>query len=107
MEKQHQQQSHPVLSVKDVILLIVAALLLIVIFQNVQAHQFRIFFWKVWISPVLIILIMAGAGFLAGYLLARSRFKAKAAKAACSTAPPPAAQPPAAQPPAGDNPPAA
>jgi uncharacterized integral membrane protein len=97
MDKHRQQPTHPVMSVKDVLLLIGGALLLIVIFQNIKAHEFRIFFWKLWVSPVLLILIMAGAGFLAGWLIARRRAKLKAEKAAASQAAPPAAPaPPAA-----------
>ncbi|MBM3298201.1 MAG: hypothetical protein FJY83_11475 [Candidatus Aminicenantes bacterium] len=99
MEKQ--QKPHPVMSVKDVLLLIGGALLLIVIFQNIKAHEFRIFFWKLWVSPLLLILIMAGAGFLAGWLVARRRYKNKAAKAAAKAAPP--APPAPSAPPAGDN----
>lgn len=91
MEK---QKTHPVLSVKDVLMLVVGALLLIVIFQNFKAHQFRILFWKPWISPMLIILVMAGAGFLAGFLVGRRRVKSRADKAAAQAAPPPSPKPP-------------
>jgi len=85
MEKE--QKTHPVLSVKDVLLLIVGALLVIVIFQNIKPRVFRILFWPCSVSPVLLMLIMIGAGILAGYLIARCRFRARAEKAAAKAAP--------------------
>ena len=104
MEK---QKTHPVLRTKDVFLIIAAALLLILIFQNIGAVEFKLYFWKPRISLMLVILVMAGAGFGAGYLVARRRHKSREQKA--SGQPPgvhPGAQtaPPG---PAGSNPPLA
>jgi len=92
------QRTHPTMSVKEVLLLIAGALLLILLFLNVGPSEYKLYFWTIRISKLLVILFMAGAGFLAGYLVARRRHKKKALAAA----PPPAA-PSAPQPPAGQN----
>jgi uncharacterized integral membrane protein len=97
------QKTHPILSVKDVFLLIGGALILILLFLNIGPVEYKLYFWTIRISKLLVILFMTGAGFLAGYLLARRRYKKKAQEAA----PPPAAPNPPPQPPSGQNQPQA
>ena len=72
------QKTHPTMSVKDVFLLIGGALILILLFLNIGPVDYKLFFWTIRISKLLVILFMAGAGFLAGYLVARRRHKNKA-----------------------------
>ncbi|HEX9901580.1 MAG TPA: hypothetical protein VGB72_01840 [Acidobacteriota bacterium] len=96
------QKTHPTMSVKDVFLLIGGALILILLFLNIGPVDYKLFFWTIRISKLLVILFMAGAGFLAGYLVARRRHKKKAQAA---VQPPAAPNPP--QPPAGPSQPRA
>jgi len=96
------QKTHPTMSVKDVFLLIGGALILILLFLNIGPVDYKLFFWTIRISKLLVILFMAGAGFLAGYLVARRRHKKKA-----QTAVPPPAAPNLPQPSAGPSQPQA
>jgi len=96
------EKTHPTMSVKDVFLLIGGALILILLFLNIGPVDYKLFFWTIRISKLLVILFMAGAGFLAGYLVARRRHKNKAQAA---VQPPAAPNPP--QPPAGPSQPRA
>ena len=94
------QKEHPTMSIKEVFLLIGGALILILLFLNIGPVDYKLFFWTIRISKLLVILFMAGAGFLAGYLVARRRFKKKALAEAQIKAAPPGA-PSATQPPTG------
>jgi uncharacterized integral membrane protein len=96
------QKSHPTLSVKDVFLLIGGALVLILLMLNIGPGEYKLFFWTVRISNLLVILVMMGLGFGLGYWAARKSQKKRAEKAA----PPPSAPSPS-QPPAGQGQPGA
>ena len=96
------QKEHPTMSIKEVFLLIGGALILILLFLNIGPVDYKLFFWTIRISKLLVILFMAGAGFLAGYLVARRRHKKKAQAEAQAKVQPPTA-PNAPQPPAGQN----
>ena len=96
------QREHPTMSIKEVFLLIAGALLLILLFLNIGPTDYKLYFWTIRISKLLVILFMAGAGFLAGYLVARRRYKKKAETEARAKAQPPAA-PGAPQPPSGQH----
>ncbi|MBN2199008.1 MAG: LapA family protein [Candidatus Aminicenantes bacterium] len=93
MEKE--QKTRPFLSVRDILLILLGALLVIVIFQNIKPHVYQIFFWKVSLSPVLLILVMTIAGFVAGWIASKRCSKNRAEKAEAKAAPPAPPAPPA------------
>lgn len=96
------QKTHPTMSVKDVFLLIGGALILILLMLNIGPGEYKLFFWTVRISNLLVILFMAGLGFGLGFWAARRRQKKRAEK---MPQPPAAPAPP--QPPAGQSQPRA
>lgn len=56
-----------------VVLLVLVALLLILTVQNTQVVGIRVLFWQLQMSRVVLILLSAVAGFVAGYLTPRLR----------------------------------
>ncbi len=58
---------------KNITLLVFAVLLLIILFQNLDPVRFRLLFWKVPVSPVVLFLSMLLTGFAAGRLTRRKR----------------------------------
>ncbi|MCJ7612838.1 MAG: hypothetical protein MUP19_11300 [Candidatus Aminicenantes bacterium] len=96
------QKTHPTRSFKDVFFLIGGALILILLMLNIGPGVYKLFFWTVRISNLVVILCMAGLGFGLGYWAARRRQKKRAEK---MVQPPAAPAPP--QPPAGPSQPRA
>ncbi len=63
---------------KYIILLIIAILSLIVLLQNTQVVMFRILFWKIEMSRVVMILLLLALGFISGFVVGRlNRGRAK------------------------------
>ncbi|MGB9005797.1 MAG: hypothetical protein WCB96_08745 [Candidatus Aminicenantales bacterium] len=91
------QKTHPTMSVKDVFLLIGGALVLILLMLNIGPGEYKLFFWTVRISNLLVILFMTGLGFGLGYWAARRRQKKRAEKIVQPPAAPAPPQPPAGQ----------
>jgi uncharacterized integral membrane protein len=58
---------------KTITLLTLGVLLLIISFQNLPPVPLQMFFWKVRISPVVLIPLMLLTGFTAGRLTRRKR----------------------------------
>jgi uncharacterized integral membrane protein len=64
---------------KIVLVIVLLALLLLVLFQNTQEVIFRIFFWKISMSQVILVPLAVFLGFLFGYFVGiakRNRNKA-------------------------------
>ena len=62
---------------KFIIALIVAVLVLILLFQNTQVVRLNIFFWEISMSQIILIPLVLILGFVAGYVAARLRGKAR------------------------------
>lgn len=58
------------MSAKNIIVLIIACLLLIVILQNTQVVTFRLFFWKIGMSRIILLALTLVVGFALGYTVA-------------------------------------
>jgi uncharacterized integral membrane protein len=50
---------------------VLAILLLIVLIQNTQIVTLRLFFWKIGMAQILLILLTMMIGFVVGYIVAR------------------------------------
>lgn len=66
---------------KKIIYLLIAFLLLIILLQNTQIVTVNLFFWEISMSRVILLLLMLGLGFIAGYLVNYRQVKKKARKA--------------------------
>jgi uncharacterized integral membrane protein len=60
------------MKVKVLIVLVLLALLVIILFQNTQEVIFRIFFWKISMSQVILVPLAIFLGFLFGYFVGRA-----------------------------------
>jgi uncharacterized integral membrane protein len=60
---------------KVLIVLVLIALLAIILFQNTQEVVFRIFFWKIAMSQVILVPLAVVVGFLFGYFIAKGGMK--------------------------------
>jgi uncharacterized integral membrane protein len=58
---------------RTITLLSIGVLLLIISFQNLAPIQLQMLFWKVRISPVILLPVMLLTGFGAGYFTRRKR----------------------------------
>jgi uncharacterized integral membrane protein len=56
---------------KIIACLVLAILLLIVLIQNTQIVTLRLFFWKIGMAQILLILLTMMIGFVVGYIVAR------------------------------------
>jgi uncharacterized integral membrane protein len=59
--------------IKTMFLIVVTILLTIIIMQNTQDVTFGILFWDVRTSKLLVLAIMAVAGFIIGFMIGRPR----------------------------------
>lgn len=55
---------------KTVIVLVIAVLLVIIIVQNTQVVTFRLFFWKIGMSRIILLALTLVVGFALGYTVA-------------------------------------
>jgi uncharacterized integral membrane protein len=60
---------------KVLIVLVLLILLAIVLFQNTQEVVYRIFFWKIAMSQVILVPLAVIVGFLFGYFIAKGGMK--------------------------------
>lgn len=56
---------------KIILVLILVALLAVIVFQNTQVVTYRMFFWTISVSQILLAPLLVLAGFLLGYLVAK------------------------------------
>ncbi len=59
------------MKLKVVVLLILMALFLIVLIQNNQIVIYRLYFWKVSISQIILVPLVALFGFVVGFIVAK------------------------------------
>ncbi|MFQ6069442.1 MAG: lipopolysaccharide assembly protein LapA domain-containing protein [Candidatus Aminicenantales bacterium] len=57
------------MKVKTIIILVLIVLCLIILFQNLRAVTFRIFFWKVEAPQIILITVTLIIGLVMGYIL--------------------------------------
>jgi uncharacterized integral membrane protein len=55
---------------KTIIVLVIAVLLVIIIVQNTQVVTFRLFFWKIGMSRIILLVLTLVVGFALGYTVA-------------------------------------
>ena len=60
---------------KILLVLILLILLVIILVQNTQEVVFRIFFWKISMSQVILVPLAVVIGFLFGYFIAKGGMK--------------------------------
>ncbi len=60
---------------KILLVLILLVLLAIILIQNTQEVEFRIFFWKIAMSRVILVPLAVVIGFLFGYFIAKGGMK--------------------------------
>ncbi len=68
------------MNAKSVLVVVLLLFVLIVIFQNTQAVEFRILFWKLTMSRIIWLLMVLLVGFAAGYLTGRRYRSSKEVK---------------------------
>jgi uncharacterized integral membrane protein len=56
---------------KLIVVLILIALFLVILIQNIHPVTLRLFFWKVGMSQIILIPITMGIGFVAGFIVAK------------------------------------
>jgi uncharacterized integral membrane protein len=56
---------------KIIAIIVVSVLALIILLQNLQTVTFRLFFWKVEVSQLLLVLLMLIIGYILGFLTAK------------------------------------
>lgn len=60
---------------KILIVLVLLILIIIILIQNTQEVVFRIFFWKIAMSQVILVPLALVIGFLFGYFIAKGGMK--------------------------------
>ena len=61
------------MSFKGVIILVLVVLCLVVFFQNTEVVTFRLFFWELSMSRIILLLFTLIAGIVIGYVIATLR----------------------------------
>jgi uncharacterized integral membrane protein len=56
---------------KVIAIIVISALALIILLQNLQTVTFRLFFWKVEVSQLVLVLLMLIIGYILGFLTAK------------------------------------
>ena len=56
---------------KLIIVLVLIALFLVILIQNIQPVTLRLFFWKVGMSQIILIPITMAIGFVVGFIVAK------------------------------------
>ena len=56
---------------KVIVVLILMALFLIILIQNTQIVTYRLYFWKVSISQIILVPLVALFGFVVGFIVAK------------------------------------
>ena len=61
------------MSIKGVIILVLAVLCLVVFFQNTEVVTFKLFFWELSMSRIVMLLFTLIVGIIIGYVIATLR----------------------------------
>lgn len=59
------------MKLKSIILIILAVLAFVIIIQNTQVVTVQLFFWQLFMSRIVLILVMMAIGVAIGYIIAR------------------------------------
>ncbi len=62
---------------KIILGIVTAALCVVILIQNTQVVTFRVFFWRISISQIILVPIVFLVGLLLGYLFAKVKIKSK------------------------------
>ena len=62
---------------KIILGIVTAALCVVILIQNTQVVTFRVFFWRISISQIILVPIVFLVGLLLGYLFAKVKIKGK------------------------------
>jgi len=57
--------------IKNIVLIVLAIIALIIIAQNTGVVPIQLFFWRLWMSRIVLILLMLAIGFGIGFVLAK------------------------------------
>ena len=57
--------------IKNIVLIVLAIIALIIIVQNTGVVPIQLFFWRLWMSRIVLILLMLAIGFGIGFVLAK------------------------------------
>jgi putative membrane protein len=60
---------------KSIIAIILAVLALVIVIQNTQVVSLQLFFWQVYMSRIVLIILMLAIGIAMGYIIAKMRKK--------------------------------
>jgi len=56
---------------KFIVVLVLIALFLVILLQNIQPVTLRLFFWKVGMSQIILMPLTLAIGFIAGFIVAK------------------------------------
>ena len=56
---------------KFIVVLVLIAIFLVILIQNIQPVTLRLFFWKVGMSQIILIPLTMAIGFVAGFIVAK------------------------------------
>jgi uncharacterized integral membrane protein len=59
------------MKLKSIILIILAVLAFVIIIQNTQVVTVQLFFWQLFMSRIVLMLVMMAIGVAIGYIIAR------------------------------------
>ena len=59
------------MKLKSIILIILSVLAFVIIIQNTQVVTVQLFFWQLFMSRIVLILVMMAIGVAIGYIIAR------------------------------------
>jgi len=62
---------------KVIAIVVISVLALIILMQNLQTVTFQLFFWKLEVSQLLLVLLMVIIGYILGFLTAKLTGKAE------------------------------
>jgi uncharacterized integral membrane protein len=57
---------------KFIVVLVLIALFLVILIQNIQPVTLRLFFWKIGMSQIILMPLTMAIGFIAGFIVAKA-----------------------------------
>jgi uncharacterized integral membrane protein len=63
------------MKLKTIIAIILAVLALVIVIQNTQVVSLQLFFWQVYMSRIVLIILMLAIGVAIGYIIAKVKRK--------------------------------
>jgi uncharacterized integral membrane protein len=77
MERSYHLTRGVAMKPKTVTLIVIGALFLIILVQNMQVTTLNILLWKIHVASLILFFVILGAGFIAGYIVRSLRKKEK------------------------------